>query len=213
MSGEKPVLATDWDDVWYEFLRYFFPHYNRLYGTDLGPHHVLDHDLTKLMPHTQAEMLEIINEFHLNGETVNDELMPTVQEVAPVLAQTYDIIVVTARPKLVEQRILEKIERYLPGSIAAVYHLEDYEQHGYRKGSFVRELGAVALVDDHIGNVLSAEAHGVRGLLFNMPKNIYHPLAIERVSDWYDVYEKLMGKPFNPTSPPSENAVPAADSV
>lgn len=210
MSSEKPVLATDWDDVNYEFLKHFFPYYNSQHNTEFQPSDVMEHNLSKLLGYELDYIMSKVDEFHEHGESVENGLMPTAEEVIPDLALSYDIVVVTARKKYLERRIQDMIECYLPGSIAEVYHAEDYEKYE-SKGAFVKALGAVALVDDHIDNIYSAVAHGVRGLLWNLPKNHRHPVTVERVSSWYEVYEKLTGKPFTPSSQPSEIDALSAD--
>lgn len=196
MSGEKPILASDWDDVKYAFLRNYFRIYNLQNGTNFEPHQVRDYDLALLLGRNSKEIMQTVYDFHEHHESVEDGLMPSVQEVVPVLAEDYDIVVITARNKRYEHRIQSMIDTYLPGSIAAVYHKEDYESYG-SKGAFVRSLGAVALVDDHTKHIFSAINSGVRGLLWNTTSNYYQPLTVERVSDWYDVYEKLTGFPLD----------------
>jgi hypothetical protein len=195
MSGEKPILASDWDDVKYAFLRNYLRSYNSLNGTNFEPHNVTDYDLSILLGRSDQEVMQTVYDFHEHYESIEDGLMPSVQEVVPILAQTHNIVVITTRNKRYEHRIQSMIDRYLPGSISAVYHREDYEHYG-SKGAFVRKLGVVALVDDHMKHVFSAVDNGVRGLLWNTTSNYHHPLSVERVNDWYDVYEKLTGQPL-----------------
>ena len=211
MSGPKPVLASDWDDVMYEFLRHFLPYYNQSHGTNFRPEHNLDHDMSKLLGGDTQYFLEEVDKFHELGESTDQGVMPTAEEVIPVLAGKYDIVIVTARKKRFQHRISDMIARYLPGQIAAIYSLEDFEHLGYSKGAFVRELDAAVLVDDHFKNIEEAVAHNVRGLLWNLPKNIGYPVAADRVDNWYDVYEKLTGKSFKPTSRRSESGGQSAD--
>lgn len=201
MSGAKPVLASDWDDVMYEFLRYFLPYFNQRNGTDLKPEDVLDHDMTELLGRDRKFFLDEVDKFHEHGETTDHGIMPKSEEVIPLLVDKYDIVIVTARKKRFQHRVSDMVERYLPGQISAIYTLEDFEHLGHSKGAFAKELGASVLVDDHLGNIEEAVAHNVRGLLWNLPKNIGRPVAAERVNDWYEIYEKLMGKPFKPSSP------------
>lgn len=195
MNQEKPVLATDWDDVCYEFVRYYFPYYNRRFGTDYQFHNLRDHDLTKLFKSDIEHILETIDDFHETEESIEQGLINDAPEVLPVLAKEFDIIVVTARKRRFKSNIQNMIDEYMPGTIQEIYLLEDIVEAG-SKGKLAKSLGAVALVDDHINNIFSAQAEGVRGLLRNMPKNYYHPLAVERVNDWYDIYENLTGETF-----------------
>lgn len=205
MSGEKPVFASDWDDVWYEFIENYFPYYNKLHGTNFQPQDLLHYDLSQLFMRDIKYILETVDDFHLNGESVEHGLIDTAQEVAPVLAERFDIVIITARKSKFKYRIEDMLDFYVPGSVKEVYLQDDIEKAG-SKGKLARALGAVALADDHIANVLSAEAENVRGLLRNRLTNYYHPLTVERVNDWYDIYEKLTGEVFKQTSLPLKNA-------
>lgn len=210
MNGEKPVFGIDWDDGPYEFQLNYLPYYNRRHGTSFTPADISSHDLSVVFGQDNEYIAETIHDFHQHEESVGHGIRPDAVEVIPVLAQTFQNVIITARKKRFEHRIYDMVEAYLPGSIAAIYHLEDYERFG-SKGAFLRALGAVALADDYEGNIYSAIEHGVRGLLWNMPKNYYLPLAVERVNGWYDIYEKLTGQPFSPSSPPSGTDGPAAN--
>ena len=196
---QKPVLATDWDDVCYEFLRHYLPYYNQRHGTSFTEEEVLDYNLAKLLGCETGYLLETIDDFHENGESLPQGLIPSALEVIPELAKDFNIITITARKNRFKHRIVDMIDHYLPGSIQESYFREDYESYG-SKGAFLRTLGAIALIDDNKKNILSAEQHGVRGLLRNMPHNIRFALTVERVNDWYDVYEKLQGEPFDKTA-------------
>lgn len=203
MRGERPVLTKDWDDVGYDFQLNWLPVYNAEHGTSFSKADIVDHNLHHILDQSPEYIEAHIRYFHKFFETTDHGLMPLAQEVIPVLAETFDIVIVTARPKIYEQNIHAMIERYIPGCISAVYSFEDYRTDYENKGAFVKSLGAVALIDDHIPNIHSAVANGVRGLLWTMRKNMYHPVTVERVADWYDVYEKLMGRPFIPSLRPS----------
>lgn len=194
MSGEKPLFVSDWDDVCYEFIRHYFRYYNHHNGTEFQPNQVLDYDLTLLLGQDVEHIINTIDDFHENGESVEHGLVPSTLEVLPLLALKRNIVIVTARKKRFKSRIQDMIDHYIPGTIAEIYLKEDYEHYG-SKGAFARKLGAVTMVDDHVKNIISAEAHGIRGLLRNMPNNIKYPLTVERVDDWYDIYNKEIGEP------------------
>ena len=197
MNGEKPVLATDWDDVYYGFLANYLSVYNRQHGTDFRPQDVLDHDLARLFGKDPEYVEATVDDYHINHESVKDGLMDSVQIVLPILARKFDIDIITSRKSQFRYRIENMVAEYIPGTIRDIYLRDSIEKYG-GKGPLAKSLGAVALVDDHITNILSAESSGVRGLLRNMPKNYHRPLTFERVNDWYDVYEKLTGEHFNP---------------
>lgn len=209
MSGEKPIIVSDFDDVIYPFIKNFLRWHNVIEGSTYTPEEVLDHDFWNIWGRDEDYWLGIIERFHAEGQSLEDGLLESAVDVMPKLASKFDIVVATARSEVYRQFPQALIKEHLKLDLPIICR-EEYGHLDFDKGKLAHSLGAVALVDDHIYHAESAMRVGVRGLLMSMPKNRGYHGTVERVEDWYDVYEKLMSQPFTGTSQPLGIGEPTA---
>lgn len=194
---KKPVLVCDIDDVVFPFIPEVAKHYNQRHQANLTPEDFVSYDFYEVWGGTQQEANAIIESFLAEPWL---ELTPIegAVEAFTRLKQDFDIVMVTARNGIFETTTAAWLRAHFSDLFSGiVFAGNPHDGRGYRtKGEICRELGAVLIIDDHPGNVMSAVQQGVDGILFGIHAWTRQAEAHDRVArcqDWSAVEEYIYG--------------------
>lgn len=199
MRPSKPVIVCDIDDVVFPFIPGMAAHYNERFGGELTPEDFVSFQLSDVWGGTQEEANSVVESF-LGGDTLHLTPLEGVVEAFERLKQDFDIVLVTARNGMFEEKTTVWLRAHLPDLFSQVIFAGNpYHGDGYRsKGDICRELNAVLIIDDYPGNVTSALDHGVEGILYGdkrwtMQGAAEHP-EIKHCFNWDEVLEYIYGQ-------------------
>lgn len=204
MSRERPVVATDIDDVLCRTAQGFTDFSNTNWGHCLTVDDY-DEDWSKVwgtppeVTHERAELLH-------SGEVLDGFLH--IEEAALVLGQLkerYRLVVATSRRSVVERITHGWLQRHYGGLFEDVYFSGIYDRpgpHGANvartKNDLLLEIGAQYLIDDQLKHCIAAEEHGVEAVLFGdyAWNRCDEPLPahVTRCADWTAVGAYFAGK-------------------
>lgn len=198
----KKLLALDIDDVLSDSAEGFIGFCNSTWGTNLTLDDYTEH---------WAEMWRIDSgslEFAERVATINNSKMfPSytrkdhAREVLSKLHETFQIIAVTSRRRLIEADTRDWIHEHYEGIIddivfAGIYDTDDtrpstiHERLKATKGDLLKDLNANYFIDDQLKHCDAAVAYGIPTILFgDYPWNS-GPLSnelITRCSNWQAV--------------------------
>lgn len=199
----KPTVAIDIDDVLVSTAPLIFDFYNKTYGTSLTLADYYHHENADDWGAKDFE--EAIARVHRLISSPNFLRRKPVQQVVAImqeLREHFELTLVTSRPTIMQEATEQWAKDHFQDIFAGVHFAEYFDlkktEQGPRsiKGMVCKDLGAQALVDDHLEHILSAAAQGIFGVLFgNQPWNqTTEPLPenVMRVSGWQDAKEVLL---------------------
>lgn len=195
----KPVIVCDIDDVVFPFIDGMVTHYNSHYDAALTAEDYVSFDFTDVWGGTQEEANNIVEEF-LNTDMLHLEPKAGVVEAFTKLKQDFDIVMVTARNGVFEENTTLWLRTHLSDLFShAIFVGNPHDGRPYRsKGEICKELGAVLIIDDHPGNVMSGVEAGTDGVLFGdkswtVDGAAQHP-EVKHCHNWEEVLEFIYGE-------------------
>lgn len=147
------------------------------------------HDLHHLLRHD--DFLDDVN-----ADRIKVPLLPGAQFAIKELMKTYDVILLTARPKYLETVTRKWVADQLGDDIKVYFAKNFYRDDNTKsKGEMCIELGATVLIDDAVDHCRSAVENGIEAILFG-DYGWQHtiPEKIIQCKDWPAVLEYLDGR-------------------
>lgn len=196
---KKEVLAIDLDDVVLATAEPLQEFYNNSHGANLTLSDYYSKDLAVLRAPDLATAIKRFNVYLESEEFFN--LPPTQEAVRAlqVLDDYYDLHIVTGRNSVVEEATTLWLAEHFPGIFKGAVFTSYYNQEEgvavSTKAEACRQIGAGALIEDHLGHALEVAAGGVDVLLFgSYPWNQAEelPPRVQRVSGWLEVVKLLV---------------------
>ncbi len=199
LGNDRPLVLIDMDEVLFAFLTAVNAYYNEHFGKGLTLADYTTFSLSEVWGCSIDEANDIVHSFLLQ-DLRHLEPMPGSLEALDRLRQEFRLAVLTARVGLLEQATRLYLLHHFPD------HFENIILAGHRFfGSFYQpkyqvalELGASAIVDDNLENVLQCAEVDIYGQVFgHLPHNqTDEPLPdnVERVADWPEAVERLLAR-------------------
>lgn len=192
------VIAIDVDDV-------LVPHADHLIGflnevldaeIDLDRFFSFD-DMTRMSGRSEEEIITQARRFLNSAQFTGLEPVKEAVEVIARLKDHYDLVIVTARPLLVEETTRGWLEKHFPATFASAHFVnlawEWGRGHAASKMDVCRRCGVTILIDDSSFHIEEAVRSGMRGLLFgDYAWNQEVPEGAVRVKGWHAVAELLL---------------------
>jgi uncharacterized HAD superfamily protein len=199
MAQSKEILAWDFDDILFPFLRTFFVTFHNVrYGSSFSFDDIFSYELEKVIGCDWHEKQRRINEFYCSRD--HDAMLPAegAIEAAVLLSSRYRNVIITARPKVYELQTRTLLELHAPPGLFEdkIHFLDHYAQKGgikLSKGDKCAEIGAVACIEDGLHNALTIAEAGVRVYLPDMPWNQGPlPPLVKRIQSLDEAANELM---------------------
>lgn len=194
MNRER--IGIDLDDVLLDLNPALCAYHNDRHGTDFRKEDVTDYDLWKLWGCSQEELFRRIDDFYEAPEHLDAATVPGSETAIPMLAERYDLFLVTAKPGRLRGMTEIWLDRYFPDAFREIRFTGGYQRDGkvrVRKSDVCRELGIRTFVDDALGNVRDLAPHMDRVFLLDAPWNregYDHP-SVVRAASWDDIVRHL----------------------
>lgn len=183
------------DDTLKPFRAPFIEWYNLNVGMDIDHTSITEYNLSVCMGlNGREEVQAFIDRYH-EYEAQNQTLALSEEAVAAMtrLSQYFHFPVISARKCKFKSYTLTQMSMALPHREPEAYHREDYESLGLTKGKYAKkEIGAIALLDDHVPHVESAIDEGIHGILIADQLNWDYKGRAARLESWVQIEEELM---------------------
>lgn len=195
----KSVIAVDIDEVLFPMAPTFLRYYNTQHGTDFKLDQMSSYYLEELTGDTKDVMLKKIQEYLKTEDyTLGQPISGSIDAIKK-LREKFRLILVTSRDHFFRGPTEAYLEGHFKGLYDELYYTHKAEEPGLvvPKYEICKEIGAFALVDDHLPNVISCPEHGVKGILFgDYPWNQMTklPNGVTRVKNWQEVLEYFNDK-------------------
>lgn len=189
----RPKLWVDIDDVLSQTSIFALQKLRHYHNFELWYDELTGHrwELLPNFPLSEKSMFEFWDQHLSSNESIN-EILPVEWAVKSIsaLAQRYELHAITARTDCMKDATKAWLGKHFSGAFCSVNHL-GWEGIALRttKGEFCRDLGVVAMIEDHMTYALTVAEHQIPCYLLSRPWNLLrkesHSLILRRESwDW-----------------------------
>lgn len=190
------TIAVDMDDVVIETAQAIVDHVKETYDAPITISNFYSRDPNLWGAPDAETAIARVNAFLDTEEYFESAPAQEAIHALKGLNHYHNLYIVTGRPDFTELATRKWLQQHLPDLFADVIFTNYFDDTKVRtKGDVCRELGADALIDDHIDHCESALEKGVKPYLFgDYPWNSSEdvPEGITRVMHWPDVERILL---------------------
>ena len=191
----KPILGLDIDDTIVSFMARFLP-YLRSRGFDppATPNDVLGYEMNRWLGCTPDQAQELLDDFQLDMGWRLD-LVAGAKPALVHLAQRWDLVTITARPRHIEAVTNALISRHFGSAVSQVIHVGMAGGRALDKWQIAHAIGIHTMVEDSLLQASAAAAHGLRVVLmdkgygWNQCADL--PAGVHRVHSWGQAVRQL----------------------
>jgi uncharacterized HAD superfamily protein len=195
----RKTIAVDIDEVLFPMAPSFLRYYNDEHGSNYRLEQMSSYFLEDLTGDSQEYMLSKIETFLKSEDYKLGEPVSGSIEAIRQLRKKFRLVLVTARDHFYRGATEEFLEAKFAGLYDELYYTHQSNKPSVRvpKYTICQEIEAIALIDDHLSNVIGCAEHGIEGILFgNYPWNQAKtlPEGVVRAKDWQEVLEHFNGR-------------------
>lgn len=193
------TIAVDIDEVLAPIFENLVNWHNKQYGTNLELADNYSNDLKIWGAESIEEAIKRVQIFFSHPHFFDAQPVKEATHALKKLNKNYELVIITARDKIVEEVTLKWVAKYFPEIFRAVHFTAKYslEGHNRSKSEVLIDIQANYLIDDSLENAIDAAKTGITVLLFGdypwnqsatLPKNVV------RVENWQKVLEYFDAK-------------------
>ena len=189
----RAVVGVDFDDVVFNFNKYFIPWHNKHFGTNVQYETVHSFSLIEVYGADEHTMTERVRAFTHDGSHKTVMPIDGAKDVIAKLCERYDLHIVTARSETTQPLVLEWLEDHFPKTFQQVHFTNTFgglhHQVKRTKSAVCKEIGAVVHIEDAPSHAYEVATAGIPVLLLDRPwnRNSSLPRAVTRVHSWNEV--------------------------
>lgn len=190
---EKLKLGIDLDDTVWKYLEELIKYYNSKNGTHYNPMEFEDYSLLKSINLNETEAWNLLIDFEENYFCNETILLDGFLEIFERIRNKFEIYFITARPKITESTINEKVKLFGGNNIPVYYCREIPRENQIPKIEVCKDLGIDIMIDDGLYNLNDCSVNGIKCLMIDYPWNQTDELHenIVRVKNWVEIEEEL----------------------
>lgn len=198
--SSKPVLAIDIDDVLAPMLYEFVPWLEKRNGVKFKMYNGMSYFVEDQLNYSHEQITEALDTFfnsdHYHALEPVEGALATIQR----LKQKYEVVLVTARPNMLEVATERWLEHHFPKEFTNIHFVgSSIATKGHQtKTDVLKSVRAIALVDDSLKNIQDAAAIGLQAVLFGSYEWNHTdelPDGVIRAKNWAEVERALLGEP------------------
>lgn len=164
----KPVIAVDVDDVLANFISALVLFHNHTYNTSLTPANFHSYDFHHVWGGTKEEANAKMDLFFESSYYYDVQPIPQAREALQILAQHFELHVVTARHNAIQESTRQFISTHYPNIFVEVHFGNMYMTDGTarKKSEICRAINAQLLIDDSLFHAMDCCNNGILSILF-----------------------------------------------
>ncbi|MFH1290772.1 MAG: hypothetical protein ABIH92_05190 [Nanoarchaeota archaeon] len=198
------LVGVDVDEVLVNLMDPLLLWYNRRYGTGYRREDIWTYNLWEVWGIPKGEDVQRVNDFWGTQESRDIPPIQPARTWGLKMAQGFDLVAITSRPKIIEEETRRWIQKYFPSMFSGVHLTGQYSVEGSNvtKGDVCRDLGVDLMVEDCLGHArdIREKSPGTRVLLYdNEGTCLWNqleggeelPEGVERVHTWGEIPGKV----------------------
>lgn len=195
----KRTIAIDIDEVLFPMANTFLEWHNSEYGTDFTLDQMTSYYVEDLTGETEEAMLLKIKAYLDTEHYKQGKPLEGTVDAIHKLKKKFKLAIITSRDHFYRPSTKRFLESHFGGLYDELYYTHTVRQLDLRlpKHIICEEIGAFALVDDHLNHIIAAAEHGLEGVLFgnyawNQANEL--PSGVTRVNNWQEALEYFDAK-------------------
>lgn len=200
MKLKNKVIALDSDEILSGFIDAFILFHNKTFKTSTKKEEIYSFELGQIWKISEEEVERRIEQFFFVGNAAYVKpIKGSKSGVNKLLKYGYKIHIITARPKVLEEKTTGWINSNFPNKFKGIHFaFNPYVKISKQKtkSEICKSIGAELLIEDNLVNAIDCAKGGIKVFLMDAPWNqiMELPGSIERVYNWKDITDKLVGK-------------------
>lgn len=192
-------IAIDLDDVIADTTPNLHRFHNEMFGTNFSIDNQQIYNLAKVW---NIEQEECTRRFLLWYSSDYFPKLKPVSGVAKALAELskhHDLVIVTSRLEVVEEKTKEWLEKYLPDVKLDIHFANHYfGTNSHKKSDHCQRLGIDLLIEDCLDYATECAEKNIEVLLYDWPWNQTKklPKNVTRVKSWDEIVKVIESKSF-----------------
>jgi hypothetical protein len=197
------IFAFDLDEVLADFVGPLLEFHNRVYQTKLTREHASMYDLSGTLKCSREEVSRRMDEFYKSHEFFTLPAVDGAKEVIGRVKKKYELAIVTSRPSSLHEPTVAWLNTNFPHTFSGPYFSTNdlSGSAGERtKAEICKNIGAMAIVEDHPEYARQCSENGIHVLLFSRPWNKEDDFPagkVTRVDSWGAVEEEILRLSLN----------------
>jgi uncharacterized HAD superfamily protein len=192
---KNPVLAIDIDDTLMPLADPLIEYSARAYGTNSDKSAIREYNLSNFWNCSDGECLRRIYEYYYLPEFAQIKPFRGTKAGLKKLKQNFDLIVITSRPNIIEDKTISWINTHFPNIFRDVIHTNQFSdsQNYSTKAQICKDHKAFGIIEDHFDHALDCAKQGIYAWLFKKPWNQNapnHP-KITKIKTWREAIQVL----------------------
>lgn len=190
-------IGIDMDSVIADLMTPLIEFHNIHYKTSFTLQHHTTYDLREVWSCDYKETLERVSKFYDSEYFTNVIPMPGSIKGIQYLCQNHELLIITSRPTILEQKTEAWIQKHFPDTFSHIVLTNQYSKENTpskTKAEVGKELGIELMIEDGLEFALNCSEAGIKVFLLDMPWNQVKslPKNITRVHSWEQLVEKFM---------------------
>ena len=183
-------IGLDLDDVLADGTKKFIEFHNQKYSTNLSLHNIFTYAISEILGIPEELATERIKEF--DKSIFSKKIIPIkgAKKIVQKLSKSNELIVITARPKSIEEGTIAWIKENFPEIKSIFFIYQNYVEKVKTKADVCLEQGVDLLIEDNLAHAFDCAKKGIKVLLLNYPWNQLEgklPDKIQRVKSWEEI--------------------------
>jgi len=189
-------IGIDMDSVIAEIIAPMVEFHNERYHTNLTVEDHVAYDLSRVWKCDPTDVLSRIFEYYESPFFDKVQPVPGSQTAIRHLSRKHELILITSRPYVIEQKTREWLRVYFPGMFKKICHTNQVSrahEERKRKSQVCRDEGISLMIDDAVDYALDCAEAGIQVYLFPALWNRKAPVhkRIQPVRGWDEIITLL----------------------
>lgn len=184
-------IGVDMDEVLAQFMPRFLKFYNLQHQTNFTIDQIISYDLHHILGGTAKEIIRAVYNFYESDDFNYIEPVPGANQGINKLSSFYDLIIITSRPHLLENKTSDWLDKHFPHQFKDLILTNQYTHEGNsgsKKLAICQRYGVKFLVDDCLDHLVGCHQYDTHGIIFEQPWNrSYTPQKVRRAKNWEEV--------------------------
>jgi uncharacterized HAD superfamily protein len=188
-------LGIDIDDVITKSMEAYVEDYNKNYNDNLKYENIIDYRLWNLFKDfTEKDLIKFFDDF-FEEKAYKLDLVKGVKEALNSLNSEHEIILITSRPAIFNEKTKQFIDLHFPELDLKIIHSDTstFNHSGKDKVDLCLENGIDILIEDQLRYAKKCADKNIKTFLFDCPWNqdVEENENMVRVKNWSEILEKL----------------------
>lgn len=198
LRGRSLTVGIDLDEVLANLVESVLEHYHERTGRRFRREDMESYNFWDLWGGTREQAIEVVHDFFSSDRFADVRPVQGAVEAIEVLSRQHGLVIVTARPKSIEDETRRWVAGHFGESFQGVHLANHFSKEGeeLKKSSICRQLEVDLMIEDSLEHAEDCAERGIPVVLLESPWNSNQPApaGIIRAGSWSEISHLLTGR-------------------